>query len=140
MGRLPREINWDVVERYLEAGANGIEIAAEFRICKQVFYSRFEKEYGVRFANFLTENTGMGDGKLKRMLYEKALNNKAPGNQVLLMFLARCRLGMKEPEGTNLIPPKQDDIDKDHRLMQQQHRIVELEGLLGIDANKPETE
>ena len=69
MARFPKEIDWNVVERFMEAGANGIEIAYEFRMCKQTFYARFEEEYGVRFANFLTEHTGMGDAKLKRMIY-----------------------------------------------------------------------
>ncbi len=127
MARLPKEINWDIVERYMEAGSNGIEIANEFRICKQTFYSRFEQEYGVKFSDYLTENTGMGDAKLKRMIYEKSLNNKAPGNATLLMFLARCRLGMKEPETVQLLAANQDDINKDHEIMQLKYRLAQME-------------
>jgi len=127
VARLPKEINWDIVDRYIESGANGIEIANEFRICKQTFYSRFEQEYGIKFSDYLTENDGIGNAKLKRMIYEKSLNNKAPGNTTMLMFLARCRLGMKEPEVQQLVAANQDDIDKDHEIMQLKYRIAQLE-------------
>jgi hypothetical protein len=136
MGRIPREINWDIVERFLESGSNGVEIADELRMCKQTFYARFEQEYGVKFQEYLTEHPGIGDAKLKRMLYEKTLNNKAPGNATLLMFMARCRLGMKEPEMVHLVAANQTQIDESQLIMQLQHENAELKA----NANKPEAE
>lgn len=128
MARPIKEIDWDVVDEYIESGSNGIEIAADLRIQPQTFYRRFEEEYGVSFQNYSSEYDGAGRAKLRSMLHRKALNNDENGNQHLLVFLARCRLGMKEPETVHLVAANQEQIDQSHVIMQLQHRIAELEG------------
>jgi len=141
MARPLKEINWDVVDNLIEAGCNGIEIAGYFRIQKCTFYDRFEKEYGVSFQNYHSEPQEGGKAKLRSMLYAKALNNKAPGNADLLKFWAKCELGMKEPELTSFLANNQTQIDQSHTVMQQAHRITELESQLGIsNGDKPEAE
>lgn len=127
MARPLKEINWDVVEKLIENGCRGTEIAAKFRIQKQTFYRRFEDKYGESFQNYHTETQEAGLADLRSMLRAKALNNKAPGNAQILMFLARCELGMKEPETTNLLAANQPQLDQSHLIMQLQHRIAELE-------------
>ena len=136
MARPLKEIDWDVVDEYIDSGSNGIEIAADLRIQAQTFYRRFEEEYGVSFQNYSNEYDGAGRAKLRNMLHKKALNNDENGNQNLLIFLARCRLGMKEPETVHLLAANQPQIDQSHLIMQLQNRIAELEG----NAHKPETE
>ncbi len=126
MARPLKEIDWDVVERYIESGSNGVEIASDFRIQKQTFYRRFEEKYGVSFQNYHTDNQEAGGAKIRNMLYEKALNNEAPGNAMLLMFLARCRLGMKEPESVHLVAANQTQIDQSHENMELKHELAEL--------------
>ncbi len=128
MARPLKEIDWDLVDEYIESGCNGIEIASEFRIQAKTFYMRFEKEYGASFQNYRNDYESTGIAKLKRAIYKKSLNNDENGNQHLLVFLARCRLGMKEPETVHLLAANQQQIDQSHVIMQLQHRIAELEG------------
>lgn len=136
MGRPLKEINWEIVDKYLEAGTrNGAALARKFRIQSDTFYRRFKEEYGCAFQDYNVDSQGIGVEDIRLMIHAKALNNKAPGNATMLMFLGRCLLGMKEPEVSQLVAPKQDDIDKDHQIMILKHEIAELKD----NGNKRET-
>lgn len=135
MARPKREINWEVVEKLIECGCNGKEIAAKFKLDPDTFYDRFRKEYGCRFADYSGDAAECGKAEIRSMLYAKALNNKAPGNATLLLFMARCTLGMREPEVASLMAANQQQIDQTHEIMRLQHEIAELKA----NADKPET-
>jgi len=126
MARPPKEIDWNVVEKFMEAGCSGIQIAGEFRIRPDTLYIRFKKEYGCSFQDYRVKAEEAGLGKIKLMLYSKALNNNNPGNSNLLMFLAKCKLGYKEPEQSTSLAANQTQIDQSHLIMQLQHELSEL--------------
>jgi hypothetical protein len=134
-GRPVKEINWEVVEKLIECNCSGPEIAGKFRVDTDTFYRRFKIEYGANFGEYRVGPQSAGLADLKAMLRAKALSNKAPGNATLLMFLARCELGMKEPELAQTVAPRQDEIDQEHLIMNLKHEIAELKA----NANKPET-
>lgn len=134
MARPPKEINWDVVEKLIECGCPGTEIAAKFRIQGATFYRRFEEEYGESFQNYRTRVHEAGVADLRAMLHAKAMNNKAPGNSNLLVFLGRCLLGYREPEVTHKVAANQEEIDQTHTIMQLQNRIAELEEANGNES------
>jgi len=135
MARPLKEINWEIVENYMKAGCkSGMALARKFDITKDTFYRRFIEEYGCSFQDYQAHTQEVGDIDLLMMLHAKALNNKAPGNTTLLMFLASRRLGMKEPEVAQLLAPKQDDIDKDHLIMTLKHELAEIKD----HANNPQ--
>ena len=136
MARPLKEINWDVVDKLIEAGCSGIEIAGKFHIKDDTFYRRFEKEYKCRFGDYRGNASEGGAADIRSMLHAKSLNNKAPGNMTGLIFLARCRLGMREPEAIRDQSPIQNQIDQSHLIMELQHKIAELEA----NANKPKAE
>lgn len=125
MARPQKEINWEVVEKLIESGCNGIEIAGKFRIQKQTFYRRFEEKYQESFQNYHTDVSEAGIADLRSMLHAKALNNKAPGNSNLLIFLARTRLGMKEPELLGGVAPNQTQLDQSHHIMELENQLAE---------------
>jgi len=137
MARPKKELNWETVEKLIECGCPGTEIAAKFRIQSATFYRRFEEEYGVSFQNYKIDSHEAGLADLRASIHAKAINNKAPGNSNLLIFLAKCKLGYKEPEGSTFLAANQTNLDQTHTIMQLQHRINELEDQL---ANKPEAE
>lgn len=127
MARPQKDINWEVVEKLIECGCPGTEIAAKFRIQAATFYRRFEEEYKVSFQNYRSEASGAGVADLRAMIHAKAINNKAPGNSNLLIFLARCLLGYREPAVTHNVAANQDQLDQSHLIMQLEHKIAELE-------------
>ena len=134
MARPKREINWDIVRKYMECGCSGVQIAAKLRLAKDTFYNRFKKEFRKGFQDYYEDGHSVGKLDIRVMLYAKAMNNKAPGNADLLKFLAKCELGMKEPEVTHTLAANQAQIDQSHLIMQLQHEIEELK-----IANKSQT-
>ena len=126
MARPLREINWDVVEKLIECGCSGIEIAGKFKIDTDTFYRRFMRQYDCRFADYSAIGESGGKADLRAMIYAKAISNKAPGNAQLLMFLAKCVLGMREPEIAQQQAANQQQIDQTHRIMELEHQIAEL--------------
>ncbi len=136
MARPIKEINWDVVDKLIEAGCNAKEISAKFRIDTDTFYGRFKKEHNCGFQDYSAKRAEAGIADLRSMMLAKALNNSAPGNITMLIFLARCRLGMREPDIIQHLAPNQDRLDQSHLIMELQHKIAELEA----NANKSKTE
>jgi hypothetical protein len=128
MARPLKEINWDIVDKLIEAGCSGVAIAGKFRIKSDTFYARFKIEYGCSFQDYRANVQEAGLADLMLMLHAKALNNKAPGNSNLLIFLAKTKLGLRESEIEQIFAPKQENIDQKHLIMELQNRICELEG------------
>lgn len=56
IGRPPSEIDWDVVEKCIEAGCSAQEISDKFYISLPGFYKKFEKKYGFGFSFLRKKN------------------------------------------------------------------------------------
>ncbi len=133
MARPLKEINWDVVEKLIESGCTAKEIAGKFRVNEDTFYRRFKEEYNKSFQDYHITAREAGAADIRSMIQAKALNNSAPGNSNLLIFLARCRLGMREPEILQSLAANQQQIDQTHIIMQLEHEISELKAKYGMD-------
>lgn len=118
MARPKKEINWEVVERMMEAGCTGVEIAGKFRITADQFYVRFQQEYNEYFSGYSGLACAAGEGEIRLMQYAKALNNKAPGNTPLLMFLGKVRLKQDDLPIGKMDAANQSVIDIQHRNME----------------------
>jgi AraC-like DNA-binding protein len=127
MSRPKKIIDWDIVEKCIEAGCSAKEISSKFRIDTDTFYGRFKQEFGCGFQDYSAKCQSAGIADLKLMVHAKALNNKVNANSNLLIFLCRCRLGMREPEALRTESPHQSAIDQSHIIMQLQHKIAMLE-------------
>lgn len=94
MSRPKKEINWDIVEKKMEAGCNGVEIAATLRIQPDTFYIRFKEKYGKSFQDYHGDFYSAGDANIKFTQYMKAL----AGNNNMLILLGRERLNQGKEE------------------------------------------
>jgi hypothetical protein len=133
MARPLKEINWDLVDKYIEVGCNGVEISKKLTVDSDTFYSRFKKEYGKSFSDYSAKFSSGGNADIRLMLHAKAVK----GNVTALIFLAKCNLGMREPEQLNVLAANQPQIDQTHEIMRLQHEIETLRANL---ADKPQTE
>lgn len=133
MSRPKKEINWELVEKRMEAGCKGVEISAYLRIDSNTFYRRFEEQYSKRFVDSVGDLYSAGDANLKFTQYMKALS----GNTNMLTLLGRERLGQgKEDEIKK--SPYEDMLALKHENMLLQ---AELDGYKEhFDANKSEAE
>ncbi len=140
MGRPRKEINWEMVERYAQAGCSGIEIAASFGMQDDTFYRIFKEQYGESFQDYKGRANRHGEGELKLMQYAKALNNKAPGNIQMLMFLGKVRLKQDDAPIGKQDANNQSTIDIQHRNMELEAEIEQLRTDIAALQNVPEAE
>lgn len=126
MARPKKEINWETVERMMEAGCNGVEIGGKFRITADQFYVRFQEQYGERFSGYSRLASEAGIGELRLMQYAKALNNQAPGNMQMLAFLGKVRLKQDDTPIGKIDANNQSVIDIQHRNMELEHENERL--------------
>lgn len=128
MGRSPKEINWDIVEKKIEAGCSAEGIYGN--LChKDTFYTRFKEHFGENFADFSTRVRSVGHENIRFTQYMKAL----AGNTNMLTLLGRELLGQgKEPER---VSPYEDSMAIRHENMILRAELAKRkEG----DADKPE--
>ena len=61
MARPLKEINWDIVEKRMEAGNNAKTICQRFNIDTDTFYRRFKEKYGCSFGDYSAHFLQCGD-------------------------------------------------------------------------------
>ncbi len=89
MARPQREINWEIVDKMMEAGCSAKEIFGYLRISDSAFYSRFIQEYGEHYQEYKVGAYESGNALLRLTQFQKALR----GNIEMLKLLGRERLG-----------------------------------------------
>ncbi len=131
-GRPPKPINWEVVERRIEAGNSAATIANSFNINISNFYDRFLKQFGVSFATFAQKAPETRDNNIEYTQYMKALS----GNVQMLTWLGKVWCGQREPDMLSATPANQEDIDKSQRIMELEHKLSKYES----NGNQSQTE
>ena len=85
-------IDWLQVDKMLEAGCTGEEVAARLGCHADTLYRRVESENKIGFAAYRQQKIAKGNQTLRETLFKKALK----GDTTALIFLAKTRLGMNE--------------------------------------------
>lgn len=81
-------IDWDVVDRLLEAGCMGTEVAAHLGCCANTLYDRCFSEKGVTFSIYIQEKKQKGDSLLRSVQFKEAMK----GDRGMLIWLGKNRL------------------------------------------------
>lgn len=111
-GRPEKPIDWKRVDELLEAGCSGTEIAPHFDLGYDRFYDRVQQQYGMSFTQYSQKIRQKGDACLREKQYKKALK----GDNTLLIWLGKNRLGQKENPDTMQFT--QQDLEKFNAIMQ----------------------
>lgn len=106
MGRPPKTIDWNIVEKKMEAGCNGIEIAGSLHISDDTFYIRFKEEYGKSFQDCSGLFHNGGKANLKFRQYAKAME----GSSQMLVWLGKQWLNQKDREEDKALSPNDASI------------------------------
>lgn len=110
-GRPEKPIDWDLVDKFLEAGCNGIQIASHFKMHYNTFYDRVNEKYHMTFSEYAAQNAPTGEAHLLLSQHQKALNGQSKGNAQMLIWMGKVRLGQREPEPIKEKPPNDDKLD-----------------------------
>lgn len=128
-GRPEKPIDWDRVNELLEAGCLGTEIAPHFDLHYTNFYDRVEKKYGMSFTEYASKIRQKGHSCLREKQYKKALR----GDNTLLIWLGKNRLGQKEhPDQDNF---KVEDLEKFTAIMNLLSQTQSGKSALNIASN-----
>lgn len=92
MARPKANIDWNKVDRMLEAGCDGTEVAATIGIHPDTLYRACERENKIGFADYLATKRASGDRLLKVKQFEIAMT----GDKTMLVWLGKQRLGQSE--------------------------------------------
>ncbi len=92
IGRPKADIDWNKVNKLLEAGCSGAEIAANFGINPATLYDRCQTDNGKMFSEYSQEKQSKGDSLLRKAQFDKALS----GDNTMLVWLGKNRLNQRE--------------------------------------------
>jgi hypothetical protein len=121
-GKHYKEIDWAKVELYLKAGSNQRKIAIAMGIEEDTLRKRAKEKYGKDWSAIAAEFCCTGELLIEATQLQKALS----GNIQMLMWLGKIRCGQREPDLVSAVSPVQDEIEKDHLIMQLMHENEKL--------------
>lgn len=93
MGRPKSDIDFEAVDKYLQAQCSGSAIAGLLGVCPDTLYRAVEQRYKVTFSAYLQQKRGEGREILRMKLWEEAVSK---GNTIMLIWLSKNYLGMSE--------------------------------------------
>jgi predicted nucleic-acid-binding Zn-ribbon protein len=103
MSRPEIPINWDKVDELLMYGCPGTEIAAFFGVHENTFYHRVEKKYDCGFSEYSAKKKATGEAILREHQFKKAIGATKKGDNTLLIFLGKQRLGQRDNPSDKLV-------------------------------------
>jgi hypothetical protein len=113
MSRPEIPIDWDKVDHLLKAGCLGTEVAAVFAMHPQTFYKRVEDKFKMSFTLFLQEKRANGDAAIRAKQYERALGLTETGDNNMLIWLGKNRLGQRNEDKLSIVTQEQQQtLDK----------------------------
>lgn len=102
------------VDELIMSGCLGTEVAAYFGVHPTTLYKRIEDNFNMNFSSYLAEKRSKGDSILKAHQYAKAIGLTDKGDNTLLVWLGKTRLGQREVTETisksNIILKACDDL------------------------------
>jgi len=107
------KIDWKEVNRALECGCTGMQIASVLGMCSDTLYDRCITEQGVTFSEYKQNHSAKGEFDILAKMHEDALGkSKIKGNATLLMRLAEVRVGHKSAKDVSLAITSFADLSK----------------------------
>lgn len=121
MSRPSKEIDWNKVDRYLQAQCDGTGIAALLGIHPDTLYLRCQAEKKMGFSEYSALKRGEG----KELLRAKQFAVAMEGDKTMLVWLGKQYLNQKDKSESNLsIKEDQAEKNRDDFLT----KIKELKG------------
>ena len=93
-GRPETPIDWKQVDKFLQAGCDGTEVAAYYGIHPSTFYNRCLEDNNVNFTQYLFEKRSSGKAMLRNAQFKKAIDGKGDSN--MLKWLGMHMLDQKD--------------------------------------------
>ena len=94
MGRKKAIINWDMVDKYLQAGCTGVSIAKVLGIHEDTLYAACVRDKKLSFSAYSQQKKSEGDELLLKKQFDVAMG----GNIPMLIWLGKQRLNQSDKQ------------------------------------------
>lgn len=139
-GRRAKSIDWQLVDRLIEAGNDGVKIAAYFDIHPKTFYNKVAEKYGIPFTEYHTRRNSKGEALLLLAQYAKAIGATKKGDTALLTYLGKVRLKQREHDD-RITPPNEKELQfADAYIKSEMEKKILLEKLAEFEKRLNVTE
>ena len=108
MARPKTVIDWKKVDRLLEAGCPGTDIAASFGIHEDTLYRACDTDNKMGFAAYSAEKRKCGDNLLRAAQFRKALK----GDNSMLIWLGKNRLDQSDKSELRVSGSLDQELEK----------------------------
>lgn len=92
VGRTLLHIDWDFVDKNLENGCSGVQVAAAMGMHEDTLYKRTIEEKGMAFSDYRQQKMAKGESALLSKQHELAFEK----NAMMLIWLGKNRLGQRD--------------------------------------------
>lgn len=92
MGRNKANIDWNKVDRYLQAQCDATGIAGLMGICRDTLYNRCKEDNNIDFSTYSQQKKSEGRELLRGKQFETAMK----GDKTMLVWLGKQYLGQKD--------------------------------------------
>lgn len=93
------EIDWEIVDGLLEAGNDGVRVAANLGMSPETLYRKCKNEKNISFESYAAQKRARGDSLLAAKQYTIAMK----GNVSMLIWLGKNRLGQKDKQDIEVL-------------------------------------
>ena len=122
-GRPEIEIDMKIVDDLLVQGANGAQIAAYLGVNDETLYHRIENNFNMNFSDYAAKKRSKGDSILHAAQFKKA----ARGDNTMLVWLGKNRLGQRDGEDKYASPANDKDLTILLASIKSQPPLIELQ-------------
>lgn len=115
-GRAEITFDWQQIDRLLEAGCPGSEVAAAIGVHHDTLYDRVVRDKGMSFSDYSAKMRAKGESCLRYAQHEKALDSK---DNTMLIWLGKQRLEQREPETRQQTHVSLEQLDSIKQIFEQ---------------------
>jgi hypothetical protein len=125
--------DWDKIELYMKSGSLPTSIAKAMGCTLPTLKRLIEERYEAPYMEVVDKFNETGCILLRVKQFQQAME----GSTQMLSWLGKVRLAQREPEPSVYLAPAQEEINKDHVIMELKHEVKLLKDKLKeTDANK----
>jgi len=128
-GRKKLKIDWKRVDKLLEAGCLGTEIAAYLGIHYQTLYDKVEEDFGILFTDYRELKRPKGEANIREVQYNKAIGGDTP----MLIWLGKNRLNQTDSAQEVSVTP---ETMKSFKAIMNQLSVLQSESHLKKETSK----
>lgn len=128
--------DFEKIELYMKSGATQVKISQAMGLTEDSLRKKVQEHYQCGYTELAQKLRTTGELLIEAKQFQEAMN----GNIKMLIWLGKVRCGQRENDVQSTIPAIQDDINKDHLIMELNYKVDTLTKQIGQYGNQSKAE